>query len=193
MPPFLENENSKWQTKDLDDSRHDCTPMSLRRQLSLIPEQFVCFQDKVLVRKCSLVSCKDCDDNGYWYSEEELRQIKDESKVLARRRRKGECLRGLEQRTNRGYHEALKNRLTALAVVLEAQRNHPKQLASAYSAVTKNCREEAIKNAIIDAAEANPYQEDDDDENDSSSADLKGCFDQLQWLSSWIRQIFQRD
>ena len=93
---------------------------------------------------------------------------------------------------NRGYHEALKNRLTALAVVLEAQRNHPKQLASAYSAVTKNCREEAIKNAIIDAAEADPYQEDDDD-HDDSSADLKGCFDQMQWLSSFIQQIFRRD
>lgn len=181
MPPYAPDSSPHHGTRRY--STESVAPQ-LKRHLSLIPERFVRFADTIHVlpfEKCE-------ETTEIWYTKQELSQFKRECRKVIRQHR-GAPPRGLEQRTTAGFQRALKNRLSALAVVLQIQyvRHDPVCIANAYEEVTRHCQLEAIDVAIRDHVEAtfdaaNPYHGDGED-----TPECLACFPlSPQWLISLL-------
>jgi hypothetical protein len=188
MPPYAPDERtSRHYNENRRNSTESVAPL-LKRHLYLIPERFVRFGENVQVLPYRTDFTKQ-EIADIWYTKQELAQLKQDTRKVARHQR-GLCPpRGLEQRTTQGFQRALKNRLSAITVVLQIQyvRDDPNRIATAYREVTKHCQLEAIDIAMRDHVEASddaagPYHEDAED-----GPECLACFPLLpQWLSSLL-------
>jgi hypothetical protein len=190
MPPYAQDERtSRHHNENRRYSTERVSP-PLKRHLYLIPERFVRFGEnvKVLPYKTRTDFTKQ-EVASIWYTKQELAQFKQDTRKVVRHQRGLLPPRGLEQRTTQGFQQALRNRLSALTVVLQIQyvRDDPNHIAKAYREVTKHCQLEAIDIAMRDHVEANndaegPYQEDADE-----GPECLACFPlSPRWLSSLL-------
>mmetsp|Transcript_26783 Transcript_26783/g.65130 ORF Transcript_26783/g.65130 Transcript_26783/m.65130 type:complete len:235 (+) Transcript_26783:228-932(+) len=124
MPPYATARQGILVVHTNDDV-HSVEPIH-KRYLPQIDERFVRFQDNVIVHECPQHHQTEQSQeqfNTKWYSAKELVRCRQEANRQARQfqRRCRPLPRGLELQTTQGIQRCLKNRLCAMAVVLEIQ------------------------------------------------------------------------
>jgi len=123
MPPYA-NTLVLHPNNDLHRMSSESVEPPLKRYLSVIDERFVQFEENVII-DCPQHhhQTKQCEQD-LWYSAEELAQFRKNANRQGRqlqRRRFSSLPRGLELQTTQGLQRCIKNRLFAMAVVLELQ------------------------------------------------------------------------
>eukprot|EP00980_Cylindrotheca_fusiformis_P014559 scaffold3924_cov109-Cylindrotheca_fusiformis.AAC.8 len=175
MAPYAtDNDSRQHRRQSTDDSASSIT----KRHLAVIPERFIRFEDTVDIVPYEKLTSEEKTD--IWYTKQELSKFKQDCRKAVRRHHHGTSSpppRGLEKRTAAGFQRSVKDRLSALAVVLQIQyvRDDPVRLANAYREVTMHCQLEAIDIAIRDHLEVASFDACCLEDGDDTSACL-ACF-----------------
>lgn len=170
---------------------------SIKYQISSIAERGVKFNPLPLIVEIPNVDDLSKEElESIWYTETHVNTfIQDATEValrLSRRTlRRGECGRGLEELTARGFHMKMGARAQGLLAVLSEQLRQEKELisdgakvAQAYAAVSKTSAIQAQNIAAVDALEAqmhqseNPYSEEPHEE----PFDCWALFSPIHWF-----------
>lgn len=181
-------------------------PMLKNRHLYLIDERFVRFQDHAIIHEHpgehqQEPLGQELVHTTTWYSSQELAKFLQQANKEAIKLQRRFCPlpRGLELRTTQGFHSCLKNRLCAMAIVLEIQYAAQNQkrwcssemIAKAYSDVTRHCLLQAMEVGLRDQLEAleTIRREQEQDKQCYSPA----CLNMPQWLSTMFnKKAFQQ-
>jgi len=204
MPPYATARQGILVVHTNDDV-HSVEPIH-KRYLPQIDERFVRFQDNVIVHECPQHHQTEQSQeqfNTKWYSAKELVRCRQEANRQARQfqRRCRPLPRGLELQTTQGIQRCLKNRLCAMAVVLEIQyAAHDQErfaaasntdsseiIAKAYREVTRHCQVEAMEVGLRDQMES-LESENREGEEDLQCHPSGACLNMPPWLSAMLKK-----